>query len=87
MVIVMDNPSANYCVRVCVFFLMSMSTMLFIYAPKFVKMHIVKESTTIAQRQPTELEIIRSRVTRSSMPCETIDEGRSTEKESADEQA
>lgn len=88
MVIVRDNPSANYCVRVCVFFLMSMSTMLFIYAPKFVKMHIVKESEANPPRPQTELERIRSRVsasgpgsthipsgpTRSSAPIVTIKE-------------
>ncbi|KAL7535211.1 hypothetical protein ACHAXR_006348 [Thalassiosira sp. AJA248-18] len=88
MVIVRDNPSANYCVRVCVFFLMSMSTMFFIYAPKFAKMHIVRESEENAPRRQTEIERIRLRVS-STAPVVTIrssiQEEMPTEKEPTDE--
>lgn len=75
MVIVRDYPSANYCVTVCVLFLMSMSTMCLIFVPKFVQIHVTGgESTARESSLPignrsrkSEIGMMRERVARSSV--------------------
>merc|ERR1712127_908108 len=60
--IVRDYPSAAYCVQVCVLFLVSMSTMCFIFVPKFIQVHVLGgETKGRGTRRITEIERIRER--------------------------